>query len=117
MMELPEALTIAGQINKTIRGKKIVTVTVAHTPHKLAWYYGEPKKYLDLLVGRTLGEASALGGLVEVEAGKARVLFGEGVNIRWSFARISTPSALHSHTSPLSSAPISEILGSSWPGT
>lgn len=91
MIELPEALTIAGQINKTVRGKKIVAVTVAHTPHKLAWYYGDRTKYADLLAGKTVGEACAYGGLVEVEAGKARVLFGEGVNIRYHRPQESRP--------------------------
>jgi formamidopyrimidine-DNA glycosylase len=83
MMELPEALTIAGQMNKTIRGKKISAVTVAHTPHKLVWYYGEPRKYRNLLVGKTIGKAEAHGSLVEVRAGEANILFGEGVGIRF----------------------------------
>ncbi|MGA2531411.1 MAG: zinc finger domain-containing protein [Candidatus Aminicenantales bacterium] len=83
MMELPEALTIAGQINKTISGKRISGVTVSHTPHKLAWYYGEPGKYPDLLIGKTIGRADAYGGLVEVKAGNARILFGEGVGVRF----------------------------------
>lgn len=83
MMELPEAVTIAGQINKTISGKRISSVTVSHTPHKLAWYYGEPGKYPDLLVGKTIGRADAHGGLVEVNAGNASILFGEGVGVRF----------------------------------
>ncbi len=83
MIELPEALTIAGQIHETIRGKKIAAVTAAHTPHKLAWYYGDKTKYADLLVGKIIGEASAYGGLVEIKAGKAIILLGEGVAIRF----------------------------------
>jgi formamidopyrimidine-DNA glycosylase len=83
MIELPEALTIAGQMNKTIFGKRIAGVTVGHTPHKLAWYYGEPKKYSDFLVGRSIGKATAYGGLVEIKAGIANILLGEGVGIRF----------------------------------
>ncbi len=86
MIELPEALTIAGQINETIRGKKIAAVTAAHTPHKLAWYYGDKTKYADLLIGKIIGEASAYGGLVEIKAGKANILLGEGVAIRFHAA-------------------------------
>lgn len=83
MIELPEALTIARQLNETIRGKRIAGVTAAHSPHKLAWYYGEPGKYAGLLVGRAIGQADAHGGLVEIKAGNADILFGEGVGIRF----------------------------------
>ncbi len=82
-MELPEALTIARQVNKIVRGKRISGVTVAHTPHKLAWYYGEPRKYPDFLVGEAVGEARAYGSMVEIRAGEAYLLFGEGVAVRY----------------------------------
>jgi len=83
MIELPEALNIAGQINDTIHGKRVASVIAAQTPHKLAWYYGEPQKYSDLLVGRTIGRASAYGGMVEIKAENANVLLGEGAGIRF----------------------------------
>jgi len=83
MMELPEAVNMARQISETLRGKRIAGVTTAQTPHKLAWYYGEPGGYSDLLTGRTLGSASPLGSMVEIEAGDARILFGEGVAARF----------------------------------
>jgi len=82
-MELPEAVNMARQISETLRGKRIAGVTAAHTPHKLAWYYGEPGAYSDLLKGRTVGMASPFGSMVEIEAGGARVLFGEGVAARF----------------------------------
>jgi formamidopyrimidine-DNA glycosylase len=83
MIELPEALNIAGQLNKAISGKRIAGVTAAQTPHKLAWYYGEKAKYAALLIGRTIGRAAAVGGLVEIAAGETRILLGEGVGIRF----------------------------------
>lgn len=83
MIELPEAMNIAGQLNDTVHGKRIAGVTVAHTPHKLARYYGEPQTYPDLLIGRTIGEASPFGSMVEIEVGNARILFGEGAGIRF----------------------------------
>jgi formamidopyrimidine-DNA glycosylase len=83
MIELPEALNIAGQINDTIHGKQVASVVAAQTPHKLAWYYGEPQKYSDLLVGRTIGRASSYGGLVEIEAENANILLGDGAGIRF----------------------------------
>jgi formamidopyrimidine-DNA glycosylase len=83
MIELPEALVLAGQINKLVSGKRVAGLEVAHTPHKLVWYYGKPAEYSGLLVGRTIGRARAFGGFVEIEAGKATILLGEGVNIRF----------------------------------
>jgi formamidopyrimidine-DNA glycosylase len=83
MIELPEALNIAGQINDAIYGKRIASVIVAQTPHKLAWYYGEPQKYADLVVGRTIGKANAYGGMVEIKAENANILLGEGAGIRF----------------------------------
>ncbi|HEY4712469.1 MAG TPA: endonuclease VIII [Dehalococcoidia bacterium] len=83
MIELPEALNIAGQINNALYGKRIASVIVAQTPHKLAWYYGEPQKYSDLLVGRTIGKANACGGMVEIKAENANILLGEGAGIRF----------------------------------
>ncbi len=83
MIELPEAINIARQINDTIYGKRIAAVIAVQTPHKLAWYYGEPQKYSDLLVGRTMGKASACGSLVEIKAENANILFGEGAAVRY----------------------------------
>ena len=83
MIELPEAVNIAGQINDTIYGKRIANVIVAHTPHKLAWYYGEPPTYSGLLIGRTVGKASPFGSMVEIKVENANILFGEGVGIRF----------------------------------
>jgi len=83
MIELPEAVSIAGQINETIYGKRISGVVAGHTPHKLAWYYGDREKYSQLLLGRTIGKATSFGGLVEIKVGNANILFGEGVGIRF----------------------------------
>jgi len=83
MIELPEALNIAGQINDTIHGKRIASVVVAQTPHKLAWYYGEPQKYSGILVGKTIEKANAYGGMVEIKAENTNILLGEGAGIRF----------------------------------
>jgi formamidopyrimidine-DNA glycosylase len=83
MIELPEAISIAKQLNDTIGGKQIASVITAHTPHKLAWYYGEPAKYSSLLIGKTVGQASAYGSMVEIKVEKDNILFGEGGAIRF----------------------------------
>jgi formamidopyrimidine-DNA glycosylase len=83
MIELPEAVHIADQLNDTVFGKHIAGITAVHTPHKLAWYYGEPSNYFDLLAGRTIGKARPFGSMVEINAENTNILFGEGVNVRF----------------------------------
>ena len=55
MIELPEAVHIADQLNDTVFGKHIAGIIAVHTPHKMAWYYGEPSTYFDLLIDKTVG--------------------------------------------------------------
>jgi formamidopyrimidine-DNA glycosylase len=91
MIELPEAVSISRQINETVAGKRISAVIAANTPHKLAWYYGDKAVYESLIAGRDIGRASPYGGLVEIEAGNARILMGEGVNVRFHRKDASRP--------------------------
>ena len=83
MIELPEAAVLAKQINETVVGKKIKNVIAAQTPHKLAWYFGDPQEYKSLLTGKVISEATSYGGQVEITAGKAKLLFSDGVNLRY----------------------------------
>ncbi len=83
MIELPEALTLAAQISRTISGKRIASVTAAHTAHKFTWYYGDPAQYSALLVGKTIDKAVGFGALVEIQAGNSAILFGDGVGLRF----------------------------------
>jgi len=83
MIELPEAVVLAKQINATIGGKSIRNVIAARSPHKFAWYFGDPQEYRSLLSGNVVGEAASYGGQVEITAGNAKILFSDGVNIRY----------------------------------
>ncbi|MEW8995582.1 endonuclease VIII [Clostridium sp.] len=83
MIEIPEALTLAGQINNTIKGKQIVNVIAGYTPHKFAWYHGDPQKYHEMLVGKTINMATAYGGMVEINADNTSILIGDGVAFRY----------------------------------
>jgi formamidopyrimidine-DNA glycosylase len=83
MLELPEAIVMARQINKILSGKIIRKVIAAHSPHKFAWYYGDPQNYPELLEGKQLGMASNVGGMVEIQTEKAKILFSDGVNLRY----------------------------------
>ncbi len=83
MIELPEAAVLAKQINGTVVGKKIKNVIAAQSPHKLAWYFGDPQEYKSLLTGKVISEATSYGGQVEITAGNTKLLFSDGVNLRY----------------------------------
>ncbi len=83
MIEIPEAIELSKQICENISGKEIINVTAAASPHKFAWYHGEPAGYHDLLSGKLLGTAKGVGSMVEVTAGDAVLLFSEGVSLRF----------------------------------
>jgi formamidopyrimidine-DNA glycosylase len=91
MIELPEATVLAKQIDETVAGKRIKKVTAAKSPHKFAWYYGDPKDYHGLLVGKVIGTAASYGGFVEIPASDATLLFGDGVNLRYYEAEETLP--------------------------
>lgn len=84
MTEAPEALFLSEQLNNTIKGKKITFVSAGYTPHKFAWYYGDPQTYPDKLWNKTVTEAHAYGGLIEIDIEDVRLLLGDGVNLRYS---------------------------------
>lgn len=91
MIEAPEALFISEQLNKTIKGKQITFVSAGYTPHKFAWYYEDPQTYPDKLLYKTVGEAHAYGGLIEIEAEDVRLLLGDGLNLRYSQPQAKLP--------------------------
>ena len=83
MIELPEAQVLAQQINKTLKGKKVLSVTAAQTPHKLTWYNGDPQKYSEMLVGKTVENSLGRGALVELSLQKTTLVLSDGVNLRF----------------------------------
>lgn len=91
MLELPEAATIARQLRETIVGKRVGQVTTAYTPHKFAWFYGDPQSYQAVLTDKVIEAANNYGGLVEIKVGNSALLFGDGVNLRFHLADQSRP--------------------------
>lgn len=45
MMELPEAITIAKQMNDAVVGKRVRRVLPPSKAHKFCWYAGDPAEY------------------------------------------------------------------------
>lgn len=83
MLELPEARVLAAQIAQTASGKKIASALANHSPHRFAWFHGEPADYDRQLRGRTVTTAVAHGGMVEVTVEEMCLLLGDGVALRW----------------------------------
>lgn len=67
MLELPEAAVLAVQINQTLAGRRIAKATAGHSPHKFAWYSGDPAEYNERLAGKMIHTAAPYGGTVEMQ--------------------------------------------------
>ena len=83
MIELPEATTLAQQINHSLVGKTASSTIAAHSPHKFAWYNGDPANYSTLLKANNLLSARGLGMFVEISLSNCFLLFNDGVNLRF----------------------------------
>ena len=83
MLELPEAVTLASQFEKAYQGKVITRAVAGHTPHKFAFYEGDPVDYPGLLEGKTVGGSASFGGHALMFAGDMRLGFSDGVNARY----------------------------------
>ena len=91
MIEIPEAITLSQQLNKTFAGKKVVSVLPKHTPHKLAWYYGNTDTYDEQMKGKTVEKATPIGSFVEIHADEMRILFSEGTNLSYLESNAKIP--------------------------
>ena len=83
MLEIPESLTLASQLNEAVYGKTIQKVIAGHSPHKFTFYHGDPASYNKLLSGQVIGKSTGIGSMVEVSAGNRRIVLSEGVNLRY----------------------------------
>lgn len=92
MLEIPESVTIARQLNKTVLGKTICNVVANSSPHKFAFYHGDPAYYKTLLSGQVIGESVGIGAMIEIFAGDRRIVFSDGVNLRYYNDSVKVPS-------------------------
>lgn len=83
MLEIPEARVITQQLSETIVGKTIRKVAANSSPHKFAFYSGDPERYPALLEGKKIQSVAALAGQIEIAAEDMRILFSDGTNPRF----------------------------------
>lgn len=78
MFELPEAITLARQINESIAGRTIHSGSLGNSPHKFVWYNRTHDEFAALTQGKTVGQATVRGRWLSVPLQPEYVLlFGE----------------------------------------
>lgn len=83
MLEFPEVLTVAGQLEKTIVGKKISKVLPPSKVHKFCWYNGDPIEYEAAIKNSEVISVVGFGIYVEIEFSNGyKLCFNDGVNVR-----------------------------------
>lgn len=84
MIELPEALTLAQQLQKTIIGKTVKAVYPPTYLHKFAWFHGGAETYDEMMKGQDIVDVRAFGIYVEISAGaECKFNFNDGVMVRY----------------------------------
>lgn len=74
MFELPEYVTLARQMNETVKGKTIRDGHLGNTPHKFVWYNRSHEEFSHLTKGKTVGEAWTKGNWLFIPLHPAYVL-------------------------------------------
>jgi formamidopyrimidine-DNA glycosylase len=75
MIELPEAVTIARQIDADLAGKRVVSADTGSSPHKWVFYTPPHEELEKRVAGKVIGEASGVGRAVHVKLGQDLTLF------------------------------------------
>lgn len=83
MLEIPESITLARQLNETVKGKRIADAEAEHTKHGFAWYEGDPCAYAGIMRGKEIGESAGIGSMVEIALAPYSLLLGDGINLRY----------------------------------
>jgi formamidopyrimidine-DNA glycosylase len=84
MIELPEGIVLAKQIDSALFGKRINNIIAATSPHKFAWFYGDPAEYGKLFTGKVVEGAHSYSGKLHIRLdGGAGFMFCDGVVLRY----------------------------------
>jgi formamidopyrimidine-DNA glycosylase len=89
MIEIPEAEVLAQQISRSLNGKTIRQATANQSPHKFAWYSGDPAEYNRLLAGKTIHGACAFANFVQIHVDELRLALS--TNLRYHAAGEKPP--------------------------
>jgi formamidopyrimidine-DNA glycosylase len=69
MIELPEAIVIARQMDAMLRGRRIISGDRGNSPHKFAFSSGTSEEYTAIFAGQTVGGTTSHGMSILTEIG------------------------------------------------
>ena len=97
MIELPEAVTIATQLNKTIKGKRIVEASTGESMHKWVFYKPSREKLAKLLPEKNIREVSSTGRSIHIglEPNEVLVIDEFGGKLLWHDPGAGLPKKYH----------------------
>lgn len=86
MIEIPEAVNLARQLDAALAGKTIASALAGSSPHGFAWYSGEPASYSARLIGKVVAGVVRRGGHLWIQfTDETNLILAEGPVIRvWS---------------------------------
>jgi formamidopyrimidine-DNA glycosylase len=84
MIELPEGIVLAKQINSELKNKKIKKMVADSSHHAFAWYNGDPKGYSTMFAGKVIEGSHSYGGKLHVTlSDNCEFVFCDGTSIRY----------------------------------
>jgi len=84
MLEIPESKVLSLQIEEVLAGKRIACVRNATSPHKYAWYSGDPADYDRLLSGKRILSSRGHGMYADIFCeDDTFIIAGDGTNVRY----------------------------------
>ena len=97
MFELPEFITLAGQMNGVLKGKTIQRGQLGNSPQKFLWYNRSHEEFDLLTKGKTVGEARAKGKwlFLPLEPGYVLVLGECGGKVLYHDSGTKVPKKYH----------------------
>ena len=101
MFELPECITLAGQMNATIKGKRITSGNLGNSPHKFVWYNRSEDEFAQLVAGKSIGVSYVKGRwlFVPVDPGYILVVGECGGKVLYHEPGGNAPKKYHLHIS------------------
>lgn len=91
MIEIPEARNISKDLRNEILGKTVVDISGNFTDHKFTFYYKDPNKYKDFLIGKKVTDIIDRNYYVEIEFEDYVLTMRDGANIRFYDNRSDYP--------------------------
>ncbi|MGB3716648.1 MAG: DNA-formamidopyrimidine glycosylase family protein [Candidatus Promineifilaceae bacterium] len=101
MFELPECITLAGQMNETIKGKRIISGNLGNSPHKFVWYNRSEDEFAQLIEGKSIGDSYVRGRwlFVPIDPGCILVVGECGGKVLYHEPGEKAPKKYHLHIS------------------